>query len=236
MDMACGDGTYTSLLAARVGDSGSVVACDINPAYLDLAREAVDRAGQSARVDFLRGSIEHLPVEPDRFDAAWCAQSLFSLPEPVSALAALRCVVRPGGWVAVLENDTLHQVVLPWPVEVELAVRAAELAELADKTQEPRKYYAARRMGAIFHEAGLEPSDVRTDSHDRQAPLDPDARAFLALYIADLRERVSPRLSPRDRGDFERLADPYSSAYLLDEPYLTYTVLDHLALGRVPAA
>ena len=36
-------------------------------------------------------------------------------------------LARPGGTVAVLEDDSLHQVLLPCPVEVELALRAAEL-------------------------------------------------------------------------------------------------------------
>jgi ubiquinone/menaquinone biosynthesis C-methylase UbiE len=234
LDMACGDGTYTSLLASRVGNAGRVVACDVNSAYLDLTRESIERAGPIERVELIQGSIEHLPLTPGRFDGAWCAQSLFSLPEPLTALQALRRVVRPGGWVAVVENDTLHQVILPWPVEVELATRAAEFAALADETSQPRKFYTARRMGAVFHEAGLVRNRLRTYSHDRQAPLDPDVREYLVAYLAELRDRVSHRLGLDQRDRFEQLADPTSPTYLLDTPHLTCTIVDHLMCGQVP--
>ena len=45
----------------------------------------------------------------------------------MEALRHLVRVTKPGGVVAVLEADTLHHVILPWPIEVELAARAAEL-------------------------------------------------------------------------------------------------------------
>jgi ubiquinone/menaquinone biosynthesis C-methylase UbiE len=44
LDVACGTGVVTKLLAARVGPAGTVVGLDINPDMLAIARTAVPQA------------------------------------------------------------------------------------------------------------------------------------------------------------------------------------------------
>ncbi len=235
LEMACGDGAYTPWLLAKVGDKGGVVGLDISPDYLALAKSRASRSGERSEIRFVAASIGHLPFVEESFDAVWCAQSLFSLPEPVEAVARMARMVRPGGLVAVLEDDTLHQVLLPWPIEVELAVRRAEWEALRDDSDHPRKYYVGRRLVGVFREAGL--VDLRVDAFasTRVAPLDDVARIFASEYLRKLRERVSPRLGPEVSEAFDKLADPGSPDFLPDQPDLCLTVVDHLIQGRVPA-
>jgi ubiquinone/menaquinone biosynthesis C-methylase UbiE len=112
------------------------VAVDKVPEYLDVARAA----NPGGRVEFVCAPVEALPFPEGTFDLCWCAQSLYSLPDPVEALRHMLRVTRPGGLVAVLEADSLHHAILPWPAEVELAVRAAELRALAEESDRPRKF------------------------------------------------------------------------------------------------
>ena len=74
------------------------------------------------RVRFVQGDFRRLPSDDDRFDLVWCAQSLYSLPDPLEALQKMRQKTKPGGFVAVIENDEFHHVLLPWPIEIELAL------------------------------------------------------------------------------------------------------------------
>jgi ubiquinone/menaquinone biosynthesis C-methylase UbiE len=232
LDAACGDGSYSGLLADRVGPSGLVVAIDLLPAYLALSRERhADRP-----IALVASDLDHLPVSPGSFDLAWCAQSLYSLPDPVRAVRCLAAAVRPGGTVALLENDTLHQIMLPWPIEVELAVRAAEWEALRREDQRPRKFYAGRYLRRIAREAGLERITVRTWAADRLAPLADPERAFFAAYLRDLRDRAGPFLDATARARFDRLADENSKDYLLDDPDLCVTLLDHTVHGVKVAA
>ena len=234
LELACGDGAYARRLADRAGPTGALTAVDFSPAFLGLARDA--SAGAPRPVGFAGAEADRLPFADDTFDLVWCAQSLYSLPEPVRVVAAMRRVVNPGGVVAVLENDTLHHVLLPWPVEVELAVRAAELSGLVEKQEHPSKFYVGRRLREVFREAGLGDVRQRTYVNDRQAPLDPAERGFLGAYLADLWERTRDRLAPAFRARFDRIADPSSGEYLLDRPDLTVTCLDHVVTGRKPGA
>ncbi len=234
LDLACGDGVYARWLAERVGEGGRVLAVDLSPAFLELARHAIPEGELSGRVTFARADLQHLPISEDSFDLVWCAQSLYSLPDPVDALRRMERAARPGGVVAVFENDELHHVLLPWPVEVELALRQAELAALKKRSKKAEKFYVGRHLCPVFRAAGLAGCRHRTWTIDRQAPLGPDDRAYFTGYLADLRKKAAPHLSGEVSEEFERLVDPGSPAYLLDGPDLAVTCLNHVAWSIKP--
>jgi SAM-dependent methyltransferase len=234
LDLACGDGIYAHWLAERLGEGGHVLAVDLSPAFLELARREVPGGALADRVTFAMADLRHLPIPEGSFDLVWCAQSLYSLPDPVDTLRRMERVARPGGVVAVFENDEFHHVLLPWPVEVELALRRAELMALMEISDKPRKFYVGRRLCPIFCAAGLPGCRHRTWTIDRQAPLAPDDREYFAGYLADLREKAAPHLSGEIRDEFERLVDPGSPDYLLDDPDFTVTCLNHLAWSVKP--
>jgi ubiquinone/menaquinone biosynthesis C-methylase UbiE len=229
LDRACGDGAYARWLAERLGAGGGVLAVDLSPAFPDLARREVPAGELSDRVTFAMADLRRLPIPDDAFDLVWCAQSLYSLPDPVDALRRMERAARPGGTVAVFENDEFHHVLLPWPVEVELALRRAEMLALIEISEKPRKFYVGRHLRPIFRAAGLADCRHRTWTIDRQAPLGPDDRAYFGGYLADLRKKASPHLFGDVRDQFERLVDPDSPGYLLDSPDFTVTCLNHLA-------
>ena len=229
LDLACGDGDYGDWLADRVGPSGLVVGVDILPAYLDAAKRS---ARPKAR--FLRAPIERLPFADGAFDVAWCAQSFYSLPDPVDALKHMARVVRPGGLVAVLEGDTLHHVLLPWPVEIELAVRGAELRALVEASEKPGKFYVGRMLPPIFRAAGLPDPHLRTYATDRQAPLGRAERAYLGHYLKTLRDRVAPHLDAPTLTKLDALIGDDLAQSLLDRADLSVTMLDQVVWAVRP--
>lgn len=231
LDLACGDGFYSRRIADRLGPGGSVTGVDLNLAYLDEARQEAARQTGEATIDFVAASFDRLPFPDDTFDFVWCAQSLYSLPEPVVVLRTLARVLRPGGIVAVLENDTMHQVFLPWPVRLELPLRAAELRALSE-TRNPNKYYVGRRLPAVLAEAGLEPLKMATQAIDREAPFGEAERALLQSYLEGVANRVAPYLDAPLLQELRQLIDPRSPDHILRQPYLTMTWLNVLALGR----
>jgi len=232
VDLACGDGFYTRRIADRLGPGGSVTGVDLNLAYLSRAeRQSGHRTGR-ATIDFVVASFDRMPFPDDTFDFAWCAQSLYSLPEPIVVLEHLARVVRPGGIVAVLENDTMHQVLLPWPVGLEIPLRAAELRALSEETRNPSKYYVGRRLPAALAAAGLEPVSIATSAIDRQAPFGEAEQALLESYLDALSDRVAPYLDDSWLQELHRLTDPESPRHMLRQPYFTMTWLNVLALGR----
>lgn len=230
LDMACGAGVYSRWLAERVGPGGLVVGADISRAFLEQARAQAVCGG---RLAWQIGDIAGLPFADGTFDLVWCAQSMYSLPDPLAALRELARVTRPGGTVAVFENDMLHHLVLPWPAELELAVRQAQLQSVRATASEPAKFFIGRELCAVFAEAGLCGCQVRPYSAVRQAPLGPDERRYLASYLRDLGQRARPLLEPGLRARFDELVAPGSPGYLLDQPGFYVTYIDMLACATV---
>jgi SAM-dependent methyltransferase len=235
LDLACGDGCYSLWLAER---AGQVVGVDRSPAYLNLARHCAAHAPDAARISFEQVDAAALPFEDGCFDVAWCAQSLFSLSDPLAAMRELIRVTRPAGLVAVLENDTLHQILLPWPVELELAVRQAQFKALSAKHvgQGLDRSYIGRNLAGLLHQCGIEVCDVRAFPVQRCVPLSADEELFLSLYFADLRERAWPYLDHAARTAFDMLFDPHAKTYLFRRPDFHLTHLELLAVGRTPPA
>ncbi|NNL35797.1 MAG: methyltransferase domain-containing protein [Silicimonas sp.] len=96
LDIAAGSGAQSVQIAKRVGVSGRVVATDLSPSSVEIAKQrlgALTMAGASAMV----ADIEALPFEHETFDAVTCRLGLMFLPRPSVGLAEMRRVLRPGG-------------------------------------------------------------------------------------------------------------------------------------------
>lgn len=235
LDMACGDGAYSLWLAERVGPTGSVIGVDRSTAYLDVAREQARSSPLSPIISFQQGDIAELPFADDSFDLVWCAHSLYSLPDPVAALHELRRVASVGGHVAILENDTLHHHLLPWPAELELAVRSAQLDALEAEVDGSGKFYIGRDLCRVFDMVDLSACCVTSYTIDHRAPLSADERIFLGAYLEDLGKRARPYMDVATRTAFDLLLRPYSSLYLLDRGDFFSSHLELVAVGTKQA-
>ncbi|HEX9370944.1 MAG TPA: class I SAM-dependent methyltransferase [Roseiflexaceae bacterium] len=232
LDVASGDGCHSVWLAER---GAQVVGVDLSAAYLDHARRRAAATPQAGRICFEQGDANALAFADGMFDLVWCAQSFYSLPDPIATLREMVRVTRPGGHVAVLENDTLHHILLPWPAELELAVRQAQLRALAADHGGQRldKFYIGRNLRGLLRQCGVGSCSVRTFAVERDAPLEHDEELFLQLYFADMRSGAWPYLDAPARAAFDKLFDPGSETYLLRQPDLHLTHLETLAVGRV---
>lgn len=96
LDVATGLGEPAFTAARRVGSDGSVVATDLSPAMLLLAREEADRLGMR-NIEFREMDAEEPDLPAQSFDAALCRWALMFLPHLVVALTRLRELLVPRG-------------------------------------------------------------------------------------------------------------------------------------------
>jgi demethylmenaquinone methyltransferase/2-methoxy-6-polyprenyl-1,4-benzoquinol methylase len=97
LDVACGSGKLTALLARIAGPGGRVVGLDFSPRMLEVAR------GAHPGIEFLEGDALNLPFEDGTFDACTIAFGLRNLADPVRGLREMLRVVTTGGRAVVLE-------------------------------------------------------------------------------------------------------------------------------------
>ncbi|MDP8911120.1 MAG: class I SAM-dependent methyltransferase [Actinomycetota bacterium] len=98
LEVGCGPGE----LSERIRDdlSADVVALDISPRMVELARER----GLAAHL----GDVQDLPFGDGEFDCAVAAWMLYHVRDGERALAELRRVLRPGGRLVAVTNHPDH--------------------------------------------------------------------------------------------------------------------------------
>lgn len=122
LDVGCGVGDVTFLLASIVGPSGSVLGVDRAPESVQLARERATTLGLS-NVAFQEGDIANLALD-EKFDALVGRFVLLYMSDPTAVLQGLRRLVPSGGLVVFQEMDmsaarsvpraTLYETCLEW--------------------------------------------------------------------------------------------------------------------------
>jgi len=102
-EIGCGSGDLTLPLAARL-PRGQVHAIDSVPTTLAVVRERARAAGHTNIATHLTAPGE-VPLRTGGLDGALLTLTFHALPAAVRAgyLARLRALMRPGGWLALLE-------------------------------------------------------------------------------------------------------------------------------------
>ncbi len=102
LDAGTGTGYLAGMMALLVGN---VIGVDCSPAMLTLAGEKMAQAGYQ-HVSFREGMAEHLPLATGSVDVAMCHMLLHHVVSPRTVLAELIRVVRPGGYLLILDAHT----------------------------------------------------------------------------------------------------------------------------------
>lgn len=98
LDVGCGDGFHLDLLR-EFGPAGwRLEGVDLDPRAADAA--------EARGLVVHRGSIEELDLEADRYDFAILVQTIEHVSDPAVVLRAIRRVLRPGGRVLVVTDNT----------------------------------------------------------------------------------------------------------------------------------
>lgn len=150
LDVGSGPATDTIALSAQVGSSGLVVGVDTDHDMVAYALRQAEQAGVSSWTRHLQADAANLPFPSSSFDAVRSERAFQHMLEPERALAEMMRVVRPGGWVVVLDTDwgTLSLDTPFIDLERRLARVKAEHCL--------RNGYSGRRLRGLFAKSGLQ--------------------------------------------------------------------------------
>lgn len=113
LEVGCGAGAMTPWLSQEVGQSGRVIALDINPQEIERAREKLLEAGLERNTQFIVTSVEEVLSVGRDFDFIYGRFILMQLTNPGEVLRRLVSCLRPGGIIALDEPNQEADLAVP---------------------------------------------------------------------------------------------------------------------------
>lgn len=147
LEVGCGTGALLEELSYLV--SGFVCGLDIEPSFAKMAMRNAPRAR------LVQGDAHALPFPSHTFDLALCHFLLLWVHDPLQVVREMRRVVRSGGAVlALAEPDYGGRIDHPPPLA---ALGEMQRQALQRQGADP---FIGRRLGELFHQAGLNEIEV----------------------------------------------------------------------------
>lgn len=180
LDVGCGAGDVSMLLAELVGPTGSVIGVDVDPVVLELARARAAEAGLGT-VSFVPAELTELTLD-EPVDALVGRLILMHLREPAATVRALSRLVRPGGVVS-FQDYTVSRArsVPPTPLLTRTARWVVEAMRLGGANPD-----IGEQIASILHDAGL------TVLGAAAAATSGDADSILPGYLASTARPMLP--------------------------------------------
>lgn len=102
VDMACGTGAITRLIAEEMHQQGAlartrIVGVDPSAEALRRARKGMDETGLAVQADFIQGEAEDLPNLVQQVDAAFFGNAIHLVPDKLVAFQQMAKILAPDG-------------------------------------------------------------------------------------------------------------------------------------------
>jgi len=178
LEVGCGTG---AVLATLSPTKARCFGLDINDTYLKQATR------HAPGVTLVQGDAHQLPFANAQFDCVYYHFTLLWITDPLAALGEAQRLSRSGGWVmALAEPDYGGRIDYPDDLVETGRLQAESLRRQGADT------HLGRRLGALFHQAGLQNIETGVLSGQwREPPSQVDLDLEWAVLEADLRGMLS---------------------------------------------
>ncbi len=220
LEVGCGSGVVLREVAALVGPRGRAVGVDPSRVALAAARRLAAGHPECRRLRFRLADGARLPFGRPCFDVTLAVTVLLHVADPLAVVREMARVTRPGGTVAVQDQDfgTLAVTHPDPPLTDRILTGVA-----ARVYPEP---HSGRRLPGLLRAAGLEQVRLLTDVY-QDTELEPYTRTFL-----ERRAERAIRFGIVDEPTAQRWLDGFVA--LVGHGAFVFTLNFYGATGRVP--
>lgn len=160
LDVGCGRGDVTLMLARLVGTSGEAVGMDRDAQAVAAARQRASEAGVG-NVSFEAGDLSAFAAGSEPFDAIVGRRVLMYLPDAGKALRDLTAALRLGGLVMFQEHDATMVPATLTPLPLRRQVHEWVWKTVGREGADP---HIGFRLASLFDQAGLVVEQVRAEA------------------------------------------------------------------------
>ena len=165
LDVPCGPGSSALPAAEAVGPEGHVVAVDLAPQMIVLAREKARRS-HLTNIEFVLADMTRLDFPSEKFDAVICVLGLFFVEDMVHQAKQLWHLVKPGGQLAIttFERHFFTPLYAIWKEQMQAELQEEELIGPWERTNDPNV------MRQILNEAGVPNMELSIEKEELPLP------------------------------------------------------------------
>jgi ubiquinone/menaquinone biosynthesis C-methylase UbiE len=197
LDVGCGLGNTTMLLARSLRDAAHIVGVDADPDLLEAAREA---AGSESVVEFREADAADLPFAENTFDVVFGRFLLAHVSDPAAVVGEYCRVARDGGLILVQEPDFQSFAVYPHSPAYE---------QSKDVTGELFDIEMGRKCWRLLWEAGVEDLHLQADvpveaGQEARTLRDQSVRSISAIGPAAVQMGLETEAEMKDRTETVR--------------------------------
>jgi ubiquinone/menaquinone biosynthesis C-methylase UbiE len=235
LDVACGTGFVARRVAPLVGEAGRVVAVDINPNMLAVARR--QPAPEGATIEWVEGDAVALDLPAHEFDLVLCQQGLQFFSDRLAALRGMRQLLARGGRIGIAVWQGIDRQTLVAEFAVAEAPHLAPLGVPYDDLIAPFALGDADELRALLEAAGFSHIEIEPREFEARFP-EPESfarnmetayGAVIPAFVADP-AAFEAFVSAVER-ETRDLVARYSDGYMVSFPMPTY-----FAVARVAGA
>ena len=163
LETAAGTGVVTRRIATVMSPDARLVATDLNPAMLEIARQTLP---DDARIGWRQADAQALPFADGSFDVVVCQFGVMFFPDKALGFREARRVLRPGGqylfnvWDG-LEGNAFARLV----AETVAGLFPDDPPLFFERT--PHGYHDLTQIAALLGDAGF--NDIRTEAIERES-------------------------------------------------------------------
>lgn len=183
LDLACGTGLVARRVAPMIGTGGKLLAVDINPVMLEVARRQPAPAG--AVIEWREGDAVTIDLPGHEFDLILCQQGLQFFSDRSAALRRLRELLVAGGRITLTTWQDIERHTLFAEFAKVESKYLAPLGVSYDDLVAPFSLGSAEQLRALLEEAGFSRIEIAGHTVETRFP-DPEtfARKMETAYGA----------------------------------------------------
>lgn len=160
LDVGCGTGDLSIMVAELVGNCGKIVGIDISEPPLTLAKKAVQKREISS-VEFLQADILDLPDSIGTFDAVVGRRVLMYQNNVSQSIDCLLAHLNPGGKMIFQESDSMASSLSPKSMPLHMKVQSWIWDTVAN---EGGNTHIGTQLYALMKSSGLSVTLLRSEA------------------------------------------------------------------------
>ena len=232
IDIGCGPGLWSQLIAAELAPHGSLTAIDIDESLIGFARDLIGHKKNPSRINFEIADYRDLAQFKSRFDAAFFSNCLVYSDDPVKSIKDARQVLKSNGMFVAHHFDNSFWTVHPVPPQIsqDIFTGVSRRADLDLQGNHFDNAFGQKLHGTLIC-AGLRNVSTTTHAVTFTQPLTQAAEDYLCLSAEWFAEMAKPYVDRSVISEWQKLFNPSNRSYILNRRDLFISMLEMTSIG-----